>query len=139
MWSGNPPKKRGHRYGLKAVHADFVSSRGFVWPFPGGTAESPKRPVPGGPCPSEPGDGLCVALNARGAAQGGHVLSTVLLVSFGKTFGEDADKVRVASADVLAVVDVPKLARAGVLSRANLSRANLSGATGYLLAEEGAA
>src|SRR5947208_163091 len=70
-----PP--RGRHYGLKAVHADFESSHGFIWAFPGGRSTSPKKPRRGGPCPSFDGDGLCVALDAVGAAQGGHVLSTV--------------------------------------------------------------
>ena len=131
--AGTPKITKGHRYGLKTVYADFESSRGFIWPFPGGVAKSPKKPKLGGPCPAFKGDGLCVALTASGAAQGGHVLSTVLLISFGKVYGKDEDKVRVASAKVLAVFDVPKMARKGLLRGANLRgadlrRANLSGA-----------
>jgi hypothetical protein len=124
-YCGNPPKKRGHKYGLKAVHADFESSRGFVWPFPGGTAVSPKTPKVGGTCPSFEGDGLCVALDAIGAAQGGHALSTVLLVSYYKTFGADPSQVRVSRSDVLAVVDVLKMARNDLLLGADLYGANL--------------
>ena len=126
--AGTPAITRGHRYGLKAVHADFESSRGFVWPFPGGTAKSPKTPKVGGPCPAFEGDGLCVALTASGAAQGRHKLSTVLLVSFGKVYGEDTEKVRVSQAKVLHVFDIPKMARRGKLSGAFLSGADLSGA-----------
>ncbi len=126
--AGSPPKKRGHKYGLKAVHADFESSRGFVWPFPGGTAISPKRPKIGDPCPSFEGDGLCVAKDAAGARQGGHKLSTVLLVSYGRWYGADDCKVRVGRADVIAVFDVPKLARGGDLRGADLRGADLRGA-----------
>ncbi len=125
--AGRPNKKRGHKYGLKAVHADFESSRGYVWPFPGETAKSPKTPLVGGSCPSFEGDGLCVALTAHGAGQGGHRLSTVLLVSYGRTFGSDEHKVRVGQADVLCVFDIPKLARAGKLSGTDLFGASLSG------------
>ena len=122
------PPKRGHRWGLKAVDRDFESSRGFVWPFPGGRATSPKRPTPGGPCPAWEGDGLCVGVTAWGLAQGGHGLTTVLIVSYTKTYGADADKVRVGWADVHHVLDVPKMIRGANLFGADLSGANLFGA-----------
>jgi uncharacterized protein YjbI with pentapeptide repeats len=117
--------QRGRHYGIKAVDADFESSRGFIWAFPGGRSKSPKRPIMGEPCPARAGDGLCVALTAAGAGQGGHVLSTVLVVEYTKVFGEDRNKVRVAWADVLAVLDVPKLGRKGYLGGADLRGANL--------------
>ena len=87
---------KGRHIGLKSVDADFESSRGFIWPFPGGRATSPKKPNPGGPCPAFEGDGLCVGLTAYGLAQGGHRLSTALIVSYTKTYGSDEKKVRVA-------------------------------------------
>ncbi len=83
-----------------------------------------------GPCPSEPGDGLCVAKDCRGATSGGATLlgSVCVLVSYkpADVLGEDEHKVRVRRLKVSTIVlDVRALL---ITSRADLSRADLSGA-----------
>ena len=133
---------RGHRVLLRSVHGNFTSSRGFRWPFPGGeaVAGAPVRDWDG-PCPSVPGDGLCLGKTWTGIASGGIPASTLLLCSFrpSDVLGGNDHKVRVARARVLDVFtfagllaeasDDERAYLAGAnLARANLARANLAGA-----------
>jgi hypothetical protein len=136
--------------GFRAVHPDFRSSRGYVWPFPGQTAVAagPFTDTPDEGCPSHDGDGICLATTAEAMASGGIPAITVLVCSYTKAalLGTEPDgsKVRVKRAKVLRVVDFPAMLRGIVpadpdlptkanlygvdLSRANLSGANVSGA-----------
>ena len=123
---------RGHRVLLRSVHGDFTSSRGFRWPFPGGeaVADAPVRDWDG-PCPSVPGDGLCLGKTWTGIASGSIPASTLLLCSFRSSdvLGEDDHKVRVARARVLDVFTFAGLvAEASDDERAYLARADLAGA-----------
>ena len=128
---------RGHRVLLRSVHGDFTSSRGFRWPFPGGEAVA-DAPVTewNGPCPSAPGDGLCLGKTWGGIASGGISASTLLLCSFRPTdvLGEDDHKVRVFRARVLEVFTFAGLLAEATederadLTGANLARAYLAGA-----------
>jgi len=121
---------------FRSVHADFTSSHGFRWPFPGGTATAPKprgKAYTTGSCPQFIGDGLCLAKTAYGAALGGIPLHTVLVVSYTKAsvLGQDANKLRVRSCKVLEVLDFPELLRANMVAdvvKDNLNGANLRGA-----------
>ena len=130
----------GHDCLLRSVRGDFTSSRGYRWPFPGNTAVADGIvKAHKGPCPSAPGDGLCLGKTWGGIASGGIPASTLLLCSFpkGAVLGEDAEKVRVSRAVVLDVftfagllVEATEGERAN-LSGANLRGANLSGANLY--------
>lgn len=87
------------RWGWRVVRPDFRSSHGFRWSFPGGWAEAP------GPvldhtdsCPRAVGDGLCVALDWRGAALGGiSARNPVLVVGWlpDDELGRDNHKARI--------------------------------------------
>ena len=130
---------------FRAVHPDFRSRNGFVWPFPGNTAEAPGpfiRSNKGG-CPDREGDGICLATTARAMASGGIPAITVLVCEYDDTdlLGQEQDgsKVRVRKARVLRVVDFPAMLRGDLpddhdlpakanLSGADLSRADLYGA-----------
>ena len=125
---------------FRSVHYDFRSSRGFVWPFPGGTAVAagPFTDSPDRGCPQHEGDGICLALTAKGMASGDIPAHTVLVCLYTKAslLGTEPDgsKVRVKRAKVLRVVDFPAMLRGDVPqdhdlpTKANLSGANLSGA-----------
>lgn len=133
------------RTAFRAVHPDFRSSRGYVWPFPDGTAEAagPFTDHEGG-CPQAPGDGICLAHTWAGVASGGIPAFTVLvceydaadLLGFEGGTVEVPEKVRVKRARVLRAVDFPATLRGDVrrddalpyadLSRAYLTRANLT-------------
>jgi hypothetical protein len=92
---------------------------------------SPARPyTTGDPCPSFPGDGLCVARTLAGAQSGGQRMSgsTMLLVGYmpNDVLGSSADKVRVARLYV--APDPLDPVREAVGPHANLRGANLRGA-----------
>jgi len=133
---------RGHTCLLRSINGDFTSSRGYRWPFPGNTAvadgvvKSHK-----GPCPSVPGDGLCLGKTWHGIASGGIPATMLLLCSYPKSavLGEDAYKVRVSRACVLEVFTFAALVgeatddekadlRGAYLRGADLRGANLRGA-----------
>jgi len=122
-------------WGIRSVHPDFTSSRGFRWPFPGGVAEAPGPVIHTnhGACPQSEGDGICTAITARGMASGGIPAITVLITAHAAAdvLGADEIKVRVRRATVVEVVELPGMARAGKLSRADLGGANLYGADLY--------
>ena len=119
-------------WGMRSVHPDFTSSRGFRWPFPGGVAEAPGPIIASnrGACPESDGDGICTALTAQGMASGGIPAHTVLITAHAAAdvLGADEIKVRVRRATVVEIVDLPGMARAGRLSGANLYGADLRGA-----------
>ena len=138
------------RYGFRAVHPDFRSRNGYVWPFPGQTARAsgPFSAANNRGCPSYDGDGICLATTAQGAASGGIPLITVLVCSYRPVdlLGSESggSKIRVRSAEVLSVHDFPATLRIGSgaagsdrlpsksdLSGANLRYANLRGADLY--------
>lgn len=116
-------------WGMRSVHPDFTSSRGFRWPFPGGVAEAPGPVITAnkGACPQSEGDGICTAITAWGMASGGIPAITVLITAHAAAdvLGDDEIKVRVRRATVVEVVDLPGMARAGKLSGADLRGANL--------------
>ena len=128
---------RGHTCLLRSINGDFTSSHGYRWPVPGNTAvaggvvKSHK-----GPCPSAPGDGLCLGKTWRGIASGGIPATTLLLCSYPKSavLGEDGEKVRVSRACVLEVFTFAALVSEATdderayLGGANLRGANLRGA-----------
>jgi hypothetical protein len=123
------------RTAWRSVHPDLRSSHGYRWPWPGNEAVAP---LPDGqdftrngdPCPSFPGDGLCLAKTWKGAASGGIPAITCLLVTFddGDVLAEDNDKLRVSRCVVEDVFDAPALLRAGFGGGANLRDAYLRGA-----------
>jgi len=134
------------RTAFRAVHPDFRSSRGYVWPFPGGTAEA-SGPFTGhtGGCPQAPGDGICLAHTWAGVASGGIPAIAVLVCEYDEAdlLGFEGnpglpEKVRVTRARVLRVVDFPTTLRGDVprdealpyedLGSADLRSANLVGA-----------
>ena len=135
-------------WGIKSVQPDLRTHGGYQWPYqwpyPGHTAEcDPDRLVPEntGACPSQIGDGLCVATSWQGMASGGIPARTILLVAYASTevLGRDdaAGKLRLPRVAVVALVDGQRLLReAGAsadltdadLRGADLCRANLYGA-----------
>ena len=132
----------GLTLGWKSVRRDLRTSNGYRWPWPGGLAKDPRDGVdldpstaPDEPCPGHALTrdgrkvdlgGVCVALTALGAKSGGIPLGTVMLLGYRDTdvLGRDADKLRVAEALVLDVVDAQAALRARGVG-ANLRRANL--------------
>ena len=117
-------------WGIRTVRADFKSSRGYRWPFPGSWAVAP-GPIHehADPCPRGVGDGLCVAFDYAGMASGGVAARTVLLCAWaaGDVLARDEHKVRLRRALVVEVFDGEVVARAN-LRGANLGGANLGGA-----------
>jgi len=122
-------------WGMRSVYPDFTSSRGFRWPLPGGVAEAPGPVIHTnhGAHPQSEGDGICTAITARGMASGGIPAITVLITAHAAAdvLGADEIKVRVRRATVVEAINLPGMARAGKLSRANLYGANLYGADLY--------
>ena len=128
---------------FRSVHPDFRSRNGFIWPFPGNTAEAPgpfDTDNKGG-CPDGRGDGICLATTARAMASGGIPAITVLVCEYDEDdlLGQESDgsKVRVRKARVLRVVDFPATFRGAVTAdldlptKDDLREANLYGADLY--------
>ena len=131
-------------WGIKSVRPDLRTYGGYQWPWPGQTAAcDPNALVPANrdACPSQEGDGLCVATSWRGMASGGIPASTMLLVAYASSEALGGDtkngKLRLPRVAVVAVVDGLRLLResgAGAnlrgadLTCANLTCAYLSGA-----------
>jgi hypothetical protein len=127
--------------GWRTVHPDLRSNYGYRWTFPGGWATDPREGVdlapstaPNEPCPHEPCSrypsglgGVCIAVTARGAASGSIPMRTVLLTAHhpADVLGASPDKLRVARALVLDVVDVSAAARGADLGGADLGGADL--------------
>ena len=131
----HPPKvaKKRLEWGFRFNAVDLTSQHSFCWPFPGNwaVADGPFTDS-SNPCPSRPGDGICVAHTLAGAQSSGRGLghSVGLLVAWlpGDVLGSSTDKVRVKRAWVAAVFDPLKVAYGANLYGANLSGANLFGA-----------
>ncbi len=129
------PKGYDH-WAIKTVRADFRTKHDFVWPFPGRVARAQGPFLDhNGSCPSQQGDGICVATTWEGMASGGVPASTLLLVAYRNIDllgASDYGKLRVKAAKVIDLVDGIRLVSAfgerANLSSANLSSANLSSA-----------
>lgn len=105
-------------WGIKSVRPDLRTYGGYQWPWPGQTAAcDPNALVPANrdACPSQEGDGLCVATSWRGMASGGIPASTMLLVAYASSeaLGGDTEngKLRLPRVAVVAVVDGLRLLR----------------------------
>lgn len=127
-----PKKKPARRkkeepllWAWRVVRPDFRSRGDFRWPFPGNWAEASGPFTNGAPCPSQEGDGVCLAKTWAGAASGDIPARTVLVCGYfaNDVLGENEDKIRVRRAFVSEVWDGERLVR-------ELGRgADLSGAT----------
>ena len=118
-------------WGLKSVHPDLRTTRGYRWPAPGDIAEcDPGRiiDINTDACPAQVGDGLCVATSWRGMASGSIPARTLLLVAYtcSDVLGRDEveGKLRCPRVAVVALVDGERLLRE-TGTRANLTDANL--------------
>lgn len=122
-------------WAIRSVHPDGRSKYDFRWPFKG-KVEAPGPFIASNKdgCPSQIGDGICLARSWRGMASGPIPAVTLLLVAYssanvlGRT--DDEQKVRVSCAVVVEVVDGQRLLREKG-SRADLSGADLSRAWVY--------
>lgn len=139
-------------WGMRSVHPDLRSSRGFRWPFPGNWAECDFNLLTEhlGGCPQQAGDGLCVADTYAGMASGGIPASVLLLCAYSShdVLGHETGKSRVARVSVVDLIDGAQLVRAygshadlsgayltgADLAGANLTGANLAGARGHVTA-----
>ena len=124
------PKGYDH-WAIKTVRADFRTKHDFVWPFPGRVARAQGPFLDhNGSCPSQQGDGICVATTWEGMASGGVPASTLLLVAYRNIDllgASDYGKLRVKAAKVIDLVDGIRLVSA-FGERADLRSANLSSA-----------
>ena len=109
---------------------DRNSSHGYRWPRSGQWAESTGPWTLGAACPTQPGDGLCLAKNFSGAASGGYLIRNAILCAYDPDdiLGADDDKIRVKRAKVIHRLDIPRMIRDGLFSGANLRWASLKGA-----------
>jgi hypothetical protein len=115
-------------WAFRAVRDDLRSRNEFRYPWPGQWATAPGPILKhDDPCPSAPGDGLCVAKTFYGAAQGGIPFSTMLIVGYTRrdVLAEDDHKVRVRKMYVADVVEVATLLRSADLQSADLRSADL--------------
>ena len=129
-------------WGIKSVYPDLRTYRGYRWPYPGGTAECDPTEIDHnstGSCPSQRGDGLCVATSWRGMSSGGIPARTLLLVAYAasEVLGRDdiEGKLRLPRVYVAALVDGDLLlheeGHGADLRGANLRGADLRGANLY--------
>ncbi|WP_018812812.1 pentapeptide repeat-containing protein [Salinispora pacifica] len=120
------------RWGIRTVHPDLRSQRGYRWPGPGLWAYAP------GPidtdntssCPIEVGDGICLARTWAAMASAGVPAVTLLLCawsSFDLLSDARGDKWRLRRAYVADIVDGARLVR-DYGRDADLRSANLEGA-----------
>ena len=124
-------------WGIKSVPPDLVTTRGFQWALPGGLNLSNHafNPENTSPCPSTPGDGLCVATTWWGMASGGVPAGTLLLVAYraADVAGRDPNKLRIKGVVAsVALVDGARLVRehgrGAALNGADLRGLDLRGA-----------
>lgn len=124
-------------YGFLAVRADFTSTHGFRWPFPGKwtDADGPFCADNTGACPRSIGDGICVATSWAGMASGDIPALNILLIGYREAdiLGSDynGSKLRLKKAFVRDLINGQALllrAEGADLSRANLRGADLRGA-----------
>ncbi len=122
----------GLEFGLRSVQTSLYSSHGFRWPFPGRWAKAAGPfTTSSDPCPSAPGDGLCVGLSWVGMASGGLPANTILLVGYkpADVLAQSADKLRakrVFVVDLFAPAEL--LAERSAAEWVNLRGADLRGA-----------
>ena len=118
-------------WAIRTVRADLTSSRGYRWPWPGQWADAPGPIIEANtdPCPSEIGDGICVAVDYAGMASGGVPARTLLLCAYATSdvLGTDGHKFRLRRAFVVEVLDGEAIARRD-LTDAYLTGADLTGA-----------
>ena len=125
-------------WGLKSIHPDGATTHGFHWAPPGGSNISNSNLDLGNEsaCPSEPGDGLCVATTWRGMASGGIPARTLLLVAYreGDVVGRNVPQGKLRIGGVVAsvaLVDGERLirehGRGADLIGANLRGMNFTG------------
>ena len=125
-------------WGIKSVHPWLRTRNDFQWPA-SGWVTVPSDGIDQentSPCPSRPGDGLCVANTWKGMASGGIPARTLLLVAYSSAdvLGGDDHKVRVSRVCVVEVLDGTGVLapgddlRGAYLPGVDLRRANLSGA-----------
>ncbi len=124
-------KPEGLIWTLKAVRPDLRSYANYRWPA-NGWAECAATCIDetnDGPCPTQFGDGFCVALTWQGMASGGTPARTLLLVGYDAAdeLGSDEQKVRVRKVYVRDIIDGERLV-SNHGARANLIEANLEGA-----------
>jgi hypothetical protein len=124
------PPEPGMKLAWRVVNPDFTSRNGYRWAFPGNWAEPNRTDRPmttGDACPTFDGDGLCLAKTFAGAASGGIVASTALVVGYmpDDVLGQDDEKLRVRRAFVIEVLDMQRLLRDGAGASANLRLADL--------------
>lgn len=105
-------------WGIKSVRPDLRTYGGYQWPWPGQTAVCDPNALMStnrDACPSQEGDGLCVATSWRGMASGGIPASTMLLVAYASSeaLGGDTENgnLRLPRVAVVAVVDGLRLLR----------------------------
>lgn len=130
--TGSTLPKGFDSWGLKAVHPDLMTTHGFRWALPGGVNLSNHAFAleNTSPCPSEPGDGLCVATTWLGMASVGIPARTLLLVAYraADVAGRDPNKRRIKGVVAsVALVDGARLVREHG-REANLRGADLRGA-----------
>lgn len=125
------------RWAIRTVRPDGASSNGFVWPLTPGWVEAPGPIIEynKSPCPSVPGDGICVAYTWNGMASGGVSARTLLLCAVNSAdilSSRGVNKLRARRAHVVEVIDGERLirehGRGADLRGANLRGANLLGA-----------
>ena len=125
-------------WGIKSVRPGLRTRNDFQWPA-SGWVTVPSDGIDQentSPCPSRPGDGLCVASTWKGMASGGIPARTLLLVAYSSAgvLGGDDHKVRVSRVCVVEVLDGTGVLapgddlRGAYLPGVDLRRANLSGA-----------
>ena len=123
----------------KAVDADLTTRYNFQWPSSGEVSSDDNIVLDNsGPCPTQKGDGLCLAKTFNGAAQRGSPTHIVLVCYYYQDdlLGEDGDKLRVRKCTVVYLWDAWKVLKNGAkadlrwadLRWANLFEADLRGA-----------
>ncbi len=120
-------------WGFRLNDVDLMSQNDYRWPFPGHWAKaSGPFTVSHNPCPNQVGDGICIARNIVGAQSGNRRFtgSVGLLLAYlqSDVLGDSFEKLRVKRAWV---ADQFNPIQALISSRADLSRADLSGANLY--------
>jgi hypothetical protein len=122
----------GFLWGWKAVEADLSSRNGYRYKLGGWSIASKPLKSNSDPRPEAEGDGLCIARNFYGVAQGGRPCRTILICAYlqADILGQDDSKLRVSKLFVpdWGLWSIEVLARRAYLSRADLSGANLNGA-----------
>lgn len=127
-------------WGMKTVNALRNTRYGFHWPHRGGTVSSwidREGVVTGYACPRYEGDGLSIAITAKGMSSGGYPINAVLLVAYrqadvvGKALGQirTRGEVRVVFDTMISDLNLKDAClRLANLRRVDLYRACLTGA-----------